>query len=172
VCFLDFGLVKRTTPEEFEMLRAPMAALVTGDRTALRSSLTRLGALKPDADVDDELLWKVFVRILGPVDVDEPKRCTMERPGEPDPDNVDELSDLSREDRREVGRQLDMPPAALFFMRYRRGMWSVLAHLGAEANWHRITREILFGDEASTEIGRGWSAAIDQAGGTIPSPSG
>ncbi len=173
VCFLDFGLVKRTTPEEFEMLRAPMAALVSGDRNELRSSLTRLGALKPDADVDDELLWKVFVRILGPVDVDEPRKCTMERPGEPDPDNIDELSDLSREQRREVGRQLDMPPAALFFMRYRRGMWSVLAHLGAEANWHRITREILFADEPSTEIGRGWAAAaVPQAGGTIPSPSG
>ena len=142
VCFLDFGLVKRTTPEEFELLRAPMAALVSGDRALLRSSLTKLGALKPDADVDDELLWKVFVRILGPVDVDEPKRCTMERDGE-----SDELAELPREQRREVGRQLDMPPAALFFMRYRRGMWSVLAHLGAEANWHRITREILFGDE-------------------------
>jgi predicted unusual protein kinase regulating ubiquinone biosynthesis (AarF/ABC1/UbiB family) len=152
VCFLDFGLVKRTTPHEFELLRGPMAALVSGDRALLRSSLTELGALKSDAPVDDELLWKVFVRILGPVDVDEPRRCTMER------EELDELSDLSREDRREVGRQLDMPPAALFFMRYRRGMWSVLAHLGAEANWHRITREILFGDEPSTEIGRGWAA--------------
>jgi predicted unusual protein kinase regulating ubiquinone biosynthesis (AarF/ABC1/UbiB family) len=163
VCFLDFGLVKRTTPEEFELLRAPMAALVSGDRSLLRSSLTELGALKADADVDDELLWKVFVRILGPVDVDEPRRCTMER------DELDELAELPREQRREVGRQLDMPPAALFFMRYRRGMWSVLAHLGAEANWHRITREILFGDEPSTEIGRGWSAAVEgQAGVTIP----
>jgi predicted unusual protein kinase regulating ubiquinone biosynthesis (AarF/ABC1/UbiB family) len=168
VCFLDFGLVKRTTPEEFEMLRGPMAALVSGDRSLLRSSLTDLGALKPDAAVDDELLWKVFVRILGPVDVDEPRRCTMERDGE-----LDELADLSREDRREVGRQLDMPPAALFFMRYRRGMWSVLAHLGAEANWHRITREILFGPDSvggpSTEIGREWAA---HAAGTIPNPSG
>lgn len=149
VCFLDFGLVKRTTPEEFELLRGPMAAMVTGDRGALRSSLTRLGALKPDADVSDELLWKVFVRILGPVDVDEPRKCSMER-------DEDELSDVPRERRREIGRQLDMPPAALFFMRYRRGMWSVLAHLGAEANWHRITREILFGDAPSTEIGRTW----------------
>ena len=163
VCFLDFGLVKRTTPEEFELLRGPMAALVSGDRAALRASLTRLGALKPDADVDDDLLWKVFVRILGPVDVDEPRRCTMERPGDPDPDNVDELSDLTREDRREVGRQLDMPPAALFFMRYRRGMWSVLAHLGAEANWHRITREILFGDPPTTEIGRGWATGAGRS---------
>jgi predicted unusual protein kinase regulating ubiquinone biosynthesis (AarF/ABC1/UbiB family) len=149
VCFLDFGLVKRTTPLEKELLRAPMAALVSGDRALLRSSLTELGALKPDAGVSDELLWKVFVRILGPVDADEPRRCTMER-------EEDELSDVPREQRREVGRQLDMPPAALFFMRYRRGMWSVLAHLGAEANWHRITREILFDEPPSTEIGRGW----------------
>ena len=153
VCFLDFGLVKRTTPDEFAMLRGPMAALVSGDRAGLRTSLTTLGALKPDADVDDELLWKVFVRILGPVHEDVPRRCSMERDSE-----MDELADVPREERREVGRQLDMPPAALFFMRYRRGMWSVLAHLGAEANWHRITREILFGDEPTTDIGRGWNA--------------
>ena len=147
VCFLDFGLVKRTTPEEKELLRGPMAALVSGDRALLRSSLTELGALRAHAPVSDEQLWKVFTRILGPVDEDVPKRCTMDR---------DELADVSREERREVGKHLDMPPVALFFMRYRRGMWAVLEHLGAEANWHRITREILFGDPPSTEIGARW----------------
>jgi predicted unusual protein kinase regulating ubiquinone biosynthesis (AarF/ABC1/UbiB family) len=160
VCFLDFGLVKRTTPDEFELLRGPMAALVSGDRTELRASLTKLGALKDGAHVvDDEQLWRVFTRILGPVDVDRPTRCTMDR---------DELADIPREERREVGQHLDMPPVALFFMRYRRGMWAVLEHLGAEANWHRITREILFGDEPSTEIGRAWAA---HAGGAPPGSS-
>jgi hypothetical protein len=29
-----------------------------------------------------------------------------------------------------------------------------LAHLGARANFHRIQRELLFGDPPSTELGR------------------
>jgi hypothetical protein len=46
----------------------------------------------------------------------------------------------------------------IFFMRYRRGTWAVLSHLRAERNWHRMMREILFGDDPTTEIGESWGA--------------
>jgi predicted unusual protein kinase regulating ubiquinone biosynthesis (AarF/ABC1/UbiB family) len=149
VCFLDFGLVKQTTPDERLLLRGPMEAMVNGDHDALHASLRSLGVLRAGADVDPDDLWKLFVRVLGPVDTDRVHACSLEN----DHERWDEDE---RERFRKVRRQLDFPAAVIFFMRYRRGTWAVLAHLGAEANWHRIMREILFGDEPSTEIGRRW----------------
>jgi predicted unusual protein kinase regulating ubiquinone biosynthesis (AarF/ABC1/UbiB family) len=152
VCFLDFGLVKHNTADERELLRGPMTAMVEGDRPGLRSSLEALAVLPAGAAVDEDLLWKLFVRILGPVDADRTHRCEMDE----DQNGIDELP---REEFKKIRRQLDFPAAVIFFMRYRRGTWSVLAHLGAERNWHRIMREILFGDAPSTEIGEAWSTA-------------
>jgi hypothetical protein len=42
------------------------------------------------------------------------------------------------------------------WQRYTFGTSAVLGHLDAEANWHRIAREHLFGDAPSTEIGSQW----------------
>jgi hypothetical protein len=139
-------------PHERELLRAPMVAIVTGDRQGLRSSLEAVDVLRPDADIDDEMLWKMFVRLLGPVDQDRAYRCSLDA-------LEDEIEGLDREQRRALRRQMNFPANVLFFMRYRRGTWSVLAHLGAEANWHRIMREILFGEAPTTPIGEAWQAA-------------
>ena len=152
VCFLDFGLVKRMDDTERALLRGPMEAIVTGDRAHLRSSLEAIGVLKPTSEIDADMLWKLFVRVLGPVDEDRPMRSSLD-------DQRDGPDDMDRERRRALRRQLDFPATVLFFMRYRRGTWSVLAHLGAEANWHRIMREILFGDPPSTPIGDAWRRA-------------
>ncbi len=146
VCFLDFGLVKHTTPDERALLRGPMEAMVAGDHAGLRRSLEALKVLRPDAEIDEDLLWQLFVRVLGPVNEDRSHRCELDE----DQNGVDELP---RERFRKIRRQLDFPPAVIFFMRYRRGTWSVLAHLGAEANWHRIMQEILHDSPPTTPIG-------------------
>jgi hypothetical protein len=39
------------------------------------------------------------------------------------------------------------------------GTQAVLSQLGVEGNWHRIMREIVLGEEPSTEIGATWGAA-------------
>jgi predicted unusual protein kinase regulating ubiquinone biosynthesis (AarF/ABC1/UbiB family) len=148
VCFLDFGLVKQLDPSEREILTSPMKAMLTGDRRALRESLGVLGVLRPGSEVDEELLWELFVQILGPVDADRVVRCEMDEP----------RRDEGRRERfRALRNEIDFPADVIFFMRYRRGTWAVLSHLGAEANWHRILREIVFGEAPSTEIGAAWS---------------
>ncbi|MEX2393381.1 MAG: AarF/ABC1/UbiB kinase family protein [Actinomycetota bacterium] len=149
VCFLDFGLVKQTTPDERLLLRGPMEAMVNGDRAGLRASLEGLGVLRDGAEVDVDTLWRFFGRVLGPVDEDKRHACSLEADHE-------RWDDDERDRFRTLRNSLDFPAAVIFFMRYRRGTWAVLAHLGAEANWHRIMREILFGDEPTTEIGRRW----------------
>jgi predicted unusual protein kinase regulating ubiquinone biosynthesis (AarF/ABC1/UbiB family) len=151
VCFIDFGLVKHMDTTERELLRAPMEAMVNGDVGALRSSLLQLGVLRGDATIADPDLWSVFEQILGAVSEDAPYKCSMER----------RIAD--GEDRRDLRGQLEFTALVVFFMRYRRGTWSVLAHLGAEGNWHRMLREVLYGDPASTEIGHAWAEAAAPA---------
>ena len=50
-------------------------------------------------------------------------------------------------------KKLNMPRDFVFVNRIQWGVYSVLAELGAEANWHRIHREFVFGDAPSTELG-------------------
>lgn len=148
VCFLDFGLVKRTHDDERLLLRAPMEAMVNGDVDALRASLHALSVLRPESTISDRDLWSLFERILGHVSEDVPHRCTL--------DGATDEAEQRRERRGDFRRDLTFTPLVVFFMRYRRGTWSVLAHLGAEGNWHRMLREILYGEAASTDVGRAW----------------
>jgi hypothetical protein len=53
-----------------------------------------------------------------------------------------------------LSRRLNMPPDFVFVNRIQWGVVSLLAQLGARNNWHRIHRELVFGDPPSTELGR------------------
>ena len=53
-----------------------------------------------------------------------------------------------------LSKKLNMPRDFVFVNRIQWGVHSVLAHLGARGNFHRIERELLFGDAPSTELGR------------------
>ena len=53
-----------------------------------------------------------------------------------------------------MAKTLNMPRDFVFVNRIQWGVHSVLAHLGARGNFHRIQREHLFGDAPSTELGR------------------
>jgi predicted unusual protein kinase regulating ubiquinone biosynthesis (AarF/ABC1/UbiB family) len=155
VCFLDFGLVKHMDTRERTLLRGPMAAMVDGDVAALRSTLGELGVLKRDATLTDDELWPLFEQILGAVSEDATVKCSMER--------ATTEREERREGRRDLRGQLELTPLVVFFMRYRRGTWAVLAHLGAEGNWHRMLREVLYNDEPSTELGAAWAHAEARA---------
>jgi hypothetical protein len=50
-------------------------------------------------------------------------------------------------------RRETMPPQAMLARRMEALTLGVLGQLEATANWHRIAREWLFGDEPSTELG-------------------
>ena len=57
---------------------------------------------------------------------------------------------------RDIQEKLEFPAMLAIWQRYTFGTAAVLGHLGAEANWHRIAREFLFGDPPSTPIGERW----------------
>jgi hypothetical protein len=54
----------------------------------------------------------------------------------------------------ELMKRETMPADAMLARRMEALTLGVLGQLGATANWHRIAREWLFGDAASTELGR------------------
>ncbi len=51
-------------------------------------------------------------------------------------------------------RHQDMRPEHLFGRRMEMLTLAVLSQLRARANWHRIAREWMYGDEPVTELGR------------------
>ncbi len=53
----------------------------------------------------------------------------------------------------EVMRRATLPRDAMFARRMEGLVLGVLGHLGATANWHRIARELMFGDPPSTPLG-------------------
>jgi hypothetical protein len=151
ICFLDFGLVKHLTPDEAELLRAPGRALIEGDAAGIEATMRKLGVIADGTDVDRDKLASFFSVMLGPVRDDRPVRYTRKLVG-------DAFRDIALPDSpyRDIQEKLQFPAMLAIWQRYTFGTAAVLGHLEAEANWHRITREFLFGDPPSTEIGERW----------------
>jgi hypothetical protein len=89
--------------------------------------------------------------MLRPILDDEPFRYSRKIVG-------DAFRDVALPDSpfRDIQQQLHFPAMLLMWQRYTFGTAAVLGHLEAEANWHRISRELLFGDPPSTPIGERW----------------
>ena len=151
ICFLDFGLVKRLDPEEIKLVRAPGLAVLNNDPEELEESLRGLNILSGDGSVDRDRLWEFFQVMLRPIVDDGPFRYTRKIVG-------DAFRDVALPDSRfrDVQDKLQFPAMLVMWQRYTFGTSAVLGHLEAEANWHRIAREHLFGDPPPTEIGRRW----------------
>ncbi len=151
ICFLDFGLIKKLEGSEIDLVRAPGLAVLNADPDELERSLRDLGVIQPGVDVDKARLWELFNVMLRPIVEDGPFRYSRKIVG-------DAFRDVALPDSpyRDVQEQLQFPAMLIMWQRYTFGTAAVLGHLEAEANWHRISRELLFGDEPSTEIGKRW----------------
>jgi predicted unusual protein kinase regulating ubiquinone biosynthesis (AarF/ABC1/UbiB family) len=154
ICFLDFGLVKRLTPDEIKLVRAPGLAILHKDPDELERSLRDLNVIHEGVEIDQERLWQLFEVMLRPIVEDEPFRYTRKMVG-------DAFRDVAMPDSpyRDIQEQLHFPGMLVMWQRYTFGTSAVLGHLEAEANWHRIAAEHLLGHEPPTEIGRRWRSA-------------
>jgi predicted unusual protein kinase regulating ubiquinone biosynthesis (AarF/ABC1/UbiB family) len=151
ICFLDFGLVKRLDPHEAELIKGPGRTMLNGDPAELEGALRKLKVIPDAQDVDRDRLWSLFSLMLGPIVDDAPFRYSRSVVGEAFREVA--LPDSSYRDIQET---LEFPAMLAIWQRYTFGTSAVLGHLDAEANWHRIAREHLFGDAPSTEIGSQW----------------
>lgn len=149
VVFLDFGCVKYFPPDMLVRWRELMKAHLSGKPEEFRALLVEFEFLRADSDLATDDLYEYFGYFYEPFREDrvfcfnhEYTRRSFRMVFAPE----GRFSGFSK--------KLNMPRHFVFVNRIQWGVYSVLAELGAEANWHRIHREYIFGDEPSTELGR------------------
>jgi predicted unusual protein kinase regulating ubiquinone biosynthesis (AarF/ABC1/UbiB family) len=149
VVFLDFGCVKAFPAEMLTNWRALVKAHLAADRVAFARQLVALTFLPSTDGFDLDMLFDYFGYFYEPIQEDREFVFTREY-------NARSFKQVFKPDGRAAGlsKQLNMPRDFVFVNRIQWGVHSVLAHLGARANFHRIERELLFDDPPSTELGR------------------
>jgi predicted unusual protein kinase regulating ubiquinone biosynthesis (AarF/ABC1/UbiB family) len=149
VAFLDFGLFKRMETGPVELELACQRAVVEGDAAALHDLLAKYGFLPDPARVDpDHLLAFIQDAIWWYTTADEVVPLTPEIATNVMIESSDPRSSHFREMRHQ-----QMRPEHLFGRRMEMLTLAVLSQLRARANWHRIAREWMYGDEPVTELG-------------------
>lgn len=150
VAFLDFGLFKRMDTAAVELELAAQRAVTERDAAALHELMAASGFLPQPERVDAEnLLDFVTDAIWWYTTADEDLQLTPEIATQVMIESSDPRSSHFREMRHQ-----DMRPEHLFGRRMEMLTLAVLAQLRARANWHRIAREWMYGDEPVTELGR------------------
>ena len=150
VAFLDFGLFKRMDAEAVDLELACQRAVVEDDPATLHRLLADTGFLPEPERVDPESLL-AFIRdaIWWYTTADRPVQLTPQIATTVMIESSDPRSSHFREMRHQ-----HMRPEHLFGRRMEMLTLAVLSQLRACANWHRIAREWMYGDEPVTELGR------------------
>jgi predicted unusual protein kinase regulating ubiquinone biosynthesis (AarF/ABC1/UbiB family) len=150
MAFLDFGLFKRMDAEPVELELACQRAVVEGDAATLHELLAQSGFLPEPERVDpDQLLQFIKDAVWWYTTSDEDVQLTPEIATQVMIESSDPRSSHFREMRHQ-----DMRPEHLFGRRMEMLTLAVLSQLRARANWHRIAREWMYGEEPVTELGR------------------
>jgi predicted unusual protein kinase regulating ubiquinone biosynthesis (AarF/ABC1/UbiB family) len=154
VAFLDFGMVKRISREQVEAELSLMRAGVEGDPKRLRAAMAALGFFDPtNEEIRAERLQEHFDAAAGWYAFDEEFQVDRAYVRQVMIDVSDPRSRFFELMRRET-----VPPEIMFGRRMEALTLAVLGQLEATANWHRIAREWLFGDEPATPLGEAEAA--------------
>jgi predicted unusual protein kinase regulating ubiquinone biosynthesis (AarF/ABC1/UbiB family) len=160
VAFLDFGLFKRMEVEPVELELACQRAVVEHDAATLHRLLAASGFLPEPKRVDPEhLLAFIEDAIWWYTTADEPVQLTPDIATQVMIESSDPRSSHFREMRHQ-----DMRAEHLFGRRMEMLTLAVLSQLRARANWHRIAREWMYGDEPVTALGRQEAEFYGRAG--------
>ena len=149
IAFLDFGLFKALEREAMELELASGRAASERDADELHRLWAGAGFLpEPEriapadlmAYVEDAVWWYITDEVV-----------------QLDPEAVQRVAIQSSDPRSSHFRTMrhqDMKPEHLMGRRLELLVLAVLGELRATANWHRIAREWMYGDEPVTELGR------------------
>jgi predicted unusual protein kinase regulating ubiquinone biosynthesis (AarF/ABC1/UbiB family) len=149
VVFLDFGCVKYFPTAMLRNWRGLVKSHLAGDRDLFVDQLVALGFIPSPEGFDRDMLFDYFNYFYEPIQEDREFVFTREY-------NRRSFKQVFKPDGKfdGLGKRLNMPPDFVFVNRIQWGVHSVLAHLGARGNFHRIERELLLGEPPSTELGR------------------
>lgn len=163
VTFLDFGLVKRWLPGEFERLAPVLDALLECDVEGTVRNLVHAGFLVPDHHLDPASVWAYVSNPYAPY-LTETFTFTPEWTRE----SLARALDLNGPNANVVKR-LDMPSSFVILDRVVWGMTALLGQLHATGHWRAILEEYRKGASPVTELGRleaAWRTSVEaRAGG-------
>ncbi|CAN5675179.1 AarF/ABC1/UbiB kinase family protein [soil metagenome] len=148
VAFLDFGLVRSVDPGTLQLLHEVVLALLSDDKGAGRTALESLGILNrrtPEIDA----VWEHLKLLNSPVLQDRDVRMN--------PPLVQEIAAAGFDpssDAFQTLRKVGVPGVMVTLNRMSFGVTSLLGRLEATANWQRIAREIWYGEESRTDLGK------------------
>ena len=168
VAFLDFGMTKRLDPEQIELEQRAIDAAARSDPEALRRALHDLGFVKHPSKLDAERLMQHVMVVGGWYMEDREIEITPER--------VMKMIEATSDPRSEyysLMRRESVPAEELMGRRMETGVLAVLAQLRAKRNWHRISREWIYADPPSTELGeQEWAYFESRGQSRVPGFSG
>jgi predicted unusual protein kinase regulating ubiquinone biosynthesis (AarF/ABC1/UbiB family) len=137
VTFLDFGLVKRYTPDEVQLFQQLIEAMVLHhDITEFRRVLETHDVLRP-SEISDDDVRSYFGHFYEFVLEDRELAFTPDYASETVRRMFDPSSPYAH-----VARASNVPPAFVITQRINLGLHAVLGHLRARANWRRIAFEL------------------------------
>jgi predicted unusual protein kinase regulating ubiquinone biosynthesis (AarF/ABC1/UbiB family) len=160
VTFLDFGLVKRFTPDEIKVLESMIQAMVLDqDIPTYRRIITEIGMLSNDADFTDEQILDYFGHFYDFVLRDEVATITPEYASE----TVRRFFDTSGP-YGEVMKAANVPGPFVIIQRINLGLYAIFGQLRATGNWRKISEELwpIVGGPPTTDLGReaaAWAAS-------------
>ena len=158
VTFLDFGLVKRFTPDEVDLFQSLIVAFVIDrDVPRFRHVLEANDVLKPSAIPDDDVR-EYFGHFYEFVLDDREVAFTPEYASETVRRMFDGSSPYAH-----VAKLSNVPPAFVVTQRINLGLHALLGRLRARRNWRRIAFELwpFVEGEPSTPMGEAEAAWLD-----------
>ncbi|MEA2272619.1 MAG: hypothetical protein QOI98_1327, partial [Solirubrobacteraceae bacterium] len=149
VAFLDFGLFKRIDPAVAELELELQRVGISGDGGRLIETLHGAGFISDPSRYDPDGILAQFHDVTWWYTTDEEIQLEPEIATQVIIDMSDPRSRYFSQMRHET-----LPPDHLFGRRLEMLTLAVLSQLRSRANWHRIAREWIFGDEPVTALGR------------------
>ncbi|HEX8743277.1 MAG TPA: AarF/ABC1/UbiB kinase family protein [Thermoleophilaceae bacterium] len=165
VAFIDFGMNKKIPRDLIEKERAWVRAVIERDPDRLRTLLAELGYFDPsnEAVTGEWLLDHAWT--LGGWWLEDQGDFTVTR------ELVTQvMSDAAdpRSEYWELMRHETVPPDFVMAQRMVGLVFAVCAQLEATANWHRISREFIYGDPPSTPLGEEEAGFFERRAGARP----
>ena len=156
VTFLDFGLVKRWTPGELEVMQPVLDAALARDPQRLADAMVESRFLPADHGLDPQ---RIFDYVSAPYEPYMHDTFTFTRPWLAE--MLGKMMDISG-GNLEVIKQFNMPPSYVILDRVVWGMSALLARLGATGPFGAILAEYRKDAPPATDLGRqeaAWRAA-------------
>jgi len=145
---LDFGSVKPFSTLARDQIHRQVRASMRGDTGDLFAALAESGFVTAGQRVDPDRLMAWFRMFNAPVVDDAPFTYTAEFARE-----IMRTTSDPRAGWLDLLRKLNLPADYLLLNRIQLGVNSILARLGATANWHRISLELMGDGPPATPLG-------------------